>query len=376
MDAIELTKTLVAFDTCNPPGHEEACARYLRDLLASAGFAVTAHAMAEGRPNLVVRGKGMPDHPLLCLSGHLDTVPLGAAPWTRDPLGGAISGDRLYGRGTSDMKSGVAAMVAAVCAVGPQAGFCLVLTAGEEKGCEGARFLAEQGLLPANLGALVVGEPTANQPLVGHKGVLWLEVALAGRTAHGSAPELGDNAILKAARLIERLERLDFGVAPHSVLGSPTLNVGTIEGGININSVPDRAVIGLDIRTVPGMRHAAVMEMVAQCAEGPVDMTPLADMPSVATDPSDPWMRTVFDTVASRTGQRPEPRGAAYFTDAAVLRTAARNLPTVLLGPGEPSQAHQTDEFVRLPRITEATAIYTDLIRAWCAGLASHGRRV
>lgn len=376
MDVIALTKTLVAFDTRNPPGNEAACARYLEDLLSGAGFVVTAHAMAEGRPNLIVGGSQAPDRPLLCLSGHLDTVPLGLAPWKRDPLAGTIAGDRLYGRGASDMKSGVAAMVAAACAVGPQAGFCLVLTAGEENGCEGARFLADQGLLPEDVAALVVGEPTANQPLVGHKGVLWLELALAGRTAHGSAPELGDNAIVKAARLIEGLQRLDFGAAPHPVLGSPTLNVGTIEGGLNINSVPDRAVIGLDIRTVPGMAHAAVMEMVAGCAQGAVQMTSLADMPSVATDPSDPWMRTVFDTVAAHTGHRPEPRGAAYFTDAAVLRTAARNPPTVLLGPGEPSQAHQTDEFVRLPRIAEATAIYTDLIRAWCAGLAPLGRRV
>ena len=368
MDALDLTRELVAFDTCNPPGREEACARFLVELLQAAGFEVTAHPLAVGRPNLIARGRGAPEAPPLCLSGHLDTVPLGEAAWRRDPLEGDIEGDRLYGRGASDMKSGVAAMVAAACAVGPHPGICLILTAGEENGCEGARYLADRDLLPKRLGALVVGEPTANEPLVGHKGVLWLEVAFAGRSAHGSAPELGDNAVIKAARFIEALAQLVLEGAPHPVLGGPTLNVGTIRGGLNINSVPDRAVVGVDIRTVPGMSHAAVTAAVAHCARGPVDIKPLADMASVATDPSDPWMEAVFHAVASRTGRRPVPRGAAYFTDAAVLRTATQNPPTVLLGPGEPSQAHQTDEYVRISRIEEATAIYTDLIRAWCGG--------
>lgn len=368
MDAIALTRKLVRFDTRNPPGREEACARFLRDLLRDNGFEVAVHALDEGRPNLVVRGAGTTDRSLLCLSGHLDTVPLGEAPWTRDPLAGAIVDDRLYGRGASDMKSGVAAMVAAACALGPDPGVCLVLTAGEENGCEGARFLAEQGLLPEALGALLVGEPTANEPLVGHKGVLWLEITLTGRTAHGSAPEQGENAIAKAARLIQALEALDFGVRPHPVLGTPTLNVGTIRGGLNINSVPDRAVVGLDIRTVPGMTHAGVRKAVAQCAPDSVEITPLADMASVSSDPGDAWIQTVFDIAAVHIGHRTRPRGAAYFTDAAVLNEAARNPPTILLGPGEPSQAHQTDEFVRLARVEEAVAIYTAILRHWCEG--------
>jgi succinyl-diaminopimelate desuccinylase len=240
-----------------------------------------------------------------------------------------------------------------------------VLTAGEENGCEGARFLAERGLLPERMGALVVGEPTANRPLVGHKGVLWLEIEFAGRTAHGSAPELGDNAVYKAARMIRRLESWTFAAKPHPVLGPPTLNVGMLHGGLNINSVPDRAVISLDIRTVPGVNHDAVREAVSGCSDAPVRMRTLADMASVASDPADEWMRQVFAVVSEKTGAQPEPRSAAYFTDAAALRSAGKAPPTVILGPGEPSLAHQTDEFVRLPHIETAEAIYTDIIRAW-----------
>jgi succinyl-diaminopimelate desuccinylase len=368
MDAIALTRKLVRFDTRNPPGAEEACAAFLAELLQDAGFDVQRHAFAAGRTNLIVRGAGVSDRAPLCLSGHLDTVPLGEAPWSREPLAGLIEGDRLYGRGASDMKSGVAAMVAAACAVGPHPDVCLVLTAGEENGCEGARFLAEQGLLPESLGALVVGEPTANVPLVGHKGVLWLEIEVSGRAAHGSAPELGDNAVYKAARLVRRLEGFVFDTEPHPVLGAPTLNVGMIRGGVNINSVPDRAVISLDIRTVPGVRHTAIREAVARCSDKARRIRTLADMASVASDPAEAWIASVFDVVADQTGERPVPRGAAYFTDAAALGTAGNSPPTVILGPGEPAQAHQTDEFVRLPRIGEAVAIYTDIIRSWCGG--------
>jgi succinyl-diaminopimelate desuccinylase len=366
MNAIALTRQLVQFDTRNPPGSENACARFVADRLEAAGFQVQAYDFAEGRTNLIARGRGAADRRPLCLSGHLDTVPLGEASWSRNPLAGTVEGDRLYGRGASDMKSGVAAMVAAACAVGPRPDVCLVLTAGEENGCEGARFLAEHGLLPKRIGALVVGEPTANMPLVGHKGVLWLEIEFVGRTAHGSAPELGDNAVYKAARMIRRLERWTFAEKPHPVLGPPTLNVGMIHGGLNINSVPDRAVISLDIRTVPGVNHDAMREAVAGCSDAPVRMRTLADMASVASDPSGAWIEQVFEVVAKRTGKRPRPQGATYFTDAAALRTAGNAPPTVILGPGEPSQAHRTDEYVLLPRIEAAVAIYTDIIRSWC----------
>jgi len=368
MDAIGLTQKLVQFDTRNPPGNEDACARFLDTILREAGYDVQQHAFGAERTSLIARGPGTPDRPPICLSGHLDTVPLGEADWTRDPLAGTIAGDRLYGRGSSDMKSGVAAMVVAACAVGPHPEVCLVLTAGEENGCEGAQFLADQGLLPAPMGALVVGEPTANEPLVGHKGVLWLEITVPGRAAHGSTPELGDNAVNKAARLVQQLAAFQFEVGSHPVLGTPTLNVGTIQGGVNINSVPDRAVIGVDIRTVPGLGHAAIIDAVARCSTEAIRITPLADMASVATDPSHAWIQTVFDVVATHTGQRPVPRGASYFTDAAALRSVGSPPPTVILGPGEPSQAHQTDEFVLLPRIDVAVAIYTSLLRAWCDG--------
>src|SRR6266498_2846770 len=134
--------------------------------------------------------------------------------------------------------------------------------AGEETGSEGAFALARRGMR-GQAGALVVAEPTTNRPLCGHKGALWLKATTRGVTAHGSMPEKGVNAIYAAARAVGRLEAFDFNVARHPVMGAPTLNVGTLHGGLNLNSVPDRAEIGIDIRTIPGMLHGLLRDQIA-----------------------------------------------------------------------------------------------------------------
>src|SRR4051812_28818045 len=111
-DAVEMTRVLVQMDTINPPGRERECARSIGEVLEQAGYAVREHEYAEGRTSLIARAGGDADRAPLCLTGHLDTVPLGTRPWARDPLAGERDGDRLFGRGSSDMKAGIAAMVA------------------------------------------------------------------------------------------------------------------------------------------------------------------------------------------------------------------------------------------------------------------------
>src|SRR5678816_3624387 len=139
-------------------------------------------------------------------------------------------------------------------------GIVLVLTAAEEGGCVGSARLAELPKLMGKAGAIVVGEPTSNYPLVGHKGSIKFHAAFTGVSAHGSMPHLGVNAIYKAARVVSELERLDFQAKRHPVMGEPTMNVGTMAGGSGVNMVPDTASIGVDIRTVPGMDHAALLQ--------------------------------------------------------------------------------------------------------------------
>ena len=366
-DVVALTRRLLRFDTVNPPGNEAACASDLQRLLDAAGFETALLPMGHGRANLVAYlgdGTGAP----LGFTGHLDTVPLGAQDWRHDPFAGEIEGDRIYGRGTTDMKGGVAAFVTACIAEagtlrqGP--GVLLLITAGEETGSDGAReMVTDDGL--RRPGALVVAEPTANRPLAGHKGALWLRVVTEGVTAHGSMPERGVNAVVGAARVIETLAAFDFDAEPHPVMGAPSLNIGTISGGMNINSVPDRAEIGVDIRSVTGVEHAALRRKLAQSLGDAARIETMVDLPPVWTDPEDPWMQGVMETVTAVTHVPAAPESVSYFTDASIFTPAFDGVPTVILGPGEPGLAHQTDEYCELGKLRDAVEIYTRLIRDW-----------
>jgi succinyl-diaminopimelate desuccinylase len=182
----------------------------LAGLLAGAGFAAELVPFGEGRAQLLARIGGKADRLPLGFTGHLDTVPLGAQPWSVDPFAAEIADGKLYGRGSSDMKAGVAAFVTACLALADRLaatpGVLLVITASEETGCSGAEALVAAGSRLGRVGALVVAEPTGNRPLVGHKGALWLEAETKGVTAHGSMPEKGVNAVYKAARAVAALQ--------------------------------------------------------------------------------------------------------------------------------------------------------------------------
>ncbi len=367
-DPIDLTRKLIAFDTINPPGRERKCCRYLADLLQDAGFRIDLYEFDAERTSLVARAPEGNSSLPICFTGHLDTVPLGAADWRVDPFAGEIIDDKIYGRGSSDMKSGVSAMVVAALrflkeSVGSPE-IALVITAGEETGSQGAGHLVDLENVLGKAGALVVAEPTANYPMVGHKGALWMEVRTTGVSAHGSMPERGVNAIYKAVRIVDLLKQFDFKAAPHPVLGIPTLNVGTISGGTNINSVPDLASIGVDIRTVPGLSNRLVLDRLTSLLGKEADIRTVVDLDSVATDPADPWIQRVWDITAPYLDERLAAKGVAYFTDASVLAPAFGNPPTVILGPGEPAMAHKTDEFCYLAKIEEAVEIYLKIMKS------------
>lgn len=370
-DPLVLTRALVAFDTINPPGNERACAEYLGKLLDDAGFSISYHEFDDRRTSLVARIGGSDDIPPLCFTGHIDTVPLGAAPWSVDPFSGEMSNGKLYGRGTSDMKSGVAAFVVACTqlagelAGGP--GVVLVITAGEETGCEGAYHMAGLGNVLGKAGAIVVAEPTYNMPMIGHKGAIWLKARTTGITAHGSMPEKGDNAIYKAARVISKLEDFDFNIARDEILGKPTLNVGTVYGGLNVNSVPDAAEVGIDIRTTPGQDHNKIQTDLAGYLGEHVSLDTFVNVGGVLSDPNNEWLMDVFDVMSGILGERAEVKTAPYFTDASALTPAYGGVPTVILGPGETAMAHQTDEYCVVERIGQAVEAYIEIAKRWNA---------
>lgn len=186
-----------------------------------------------------------------------------------------------------------------------------------------------------------------------------------GVAAHASMPEKGINAIYKAAEVIKKLAQFDFAVPIHPLLGAPTLTVSTITGGTVINVVPEEALIGVDIRTLPGQDEKDIRKKL-EVALGPdVIIQRLNGAASVATDPGHAWVQEAFDVLEKVYGKRPEAGGATYFTDASVLTPALGNPPTLIMGPGEPEMAHKTDEFCYSSKIMVAAEAYFALARKW-----------
>ena len=177
-------------------------------------------------------------------------------------------------------------------------------------------------------------------------------------------PNLGVNAIYKAARALGKLEAFDFGVPAHAVMGKPTLNVGTIAGGNTVNAVADSADIGVDIRTVPGMDHAVLLRSLQDLmAEAELDV--FSNLGPVWTEPDGDWVQRVFEICKPYVEDRLEARTAPYMTDAANLLKVYAGAPTVVLGPGEAAMAHQTDEYCSMERIRQSVSIYEALIDDW-----------
>lgn len=368
-EPVQLTKRLINFNTCNPGGSETECINFLCEILQDAGFTTNIYEFAEGRPSLVARlGKGR--RPALCFAGHIDTVPLTGTKWQFDPFGGEIHQGRVYGRGAADMKSGVAAFVTAACRLSRRLAtknedFIIIIVAGEETGCQGSRYLAERSALLGDAGALIVAEPSSNYPLIGHKGALWLSARFSGRAAHGSMPQLGDNAIYKAANAVKQLQNFRFGVSPHPLLGVPTLNIGFLHGGSNINSVPDTAEMGIDIRTIPGIEHNELVVKITNCVGESAELSELVSVNALWTDPNNAWVQDVFGIVTNVTGVSHEPRTVAYFTDGSPLQAAYGGIPTLILGPGASGMAHCTDEYCLTADIVAASDIYEHVARKW-----------
>ena len=368
--ALEITRDIVRMDTRNPPGREIECATYLGNLLSGAGIEVNYYEFAKDRTSLVARLKGEGDKPAICFGGHIDVVPLGTKDWTVDPFGAEIKDGKLYGRGSTDMKAGIAAFVHTALKLANEgrkskADMVMAICAGEETGCEGSFHLAEVDAL-GEAGCVVICEPTSNYPMIGHKGALWLRVETKGKTSHGSMPEQGDNAIYKAARSVSKLEDFDFNVAPHELLGKSTLNVGMFNGGLNLNSVPDHSEFTIDIRTLPEQNREKLLDGIKGYLGEENKVESLVNVGGVHTPHEDPWIQDVYQVMEALLDEPIEPRGAPYFTDAAAIKPACGHPPTIIIGPGEMKMAHQTDEYCPVDHIDQAVEIYETLTRRWC----------
>lgn len=365
-DVISLTRKLVSFNTVNPPGNEQDIAQYVGNLLADNGFSIDYHQLATNRLTLIAEKGLSGDRPPIVLTGHFDTVPLGEKSWTEDPFSGTIKDGKIYGRGTSDMKAGVAAMVVASIQAfqksAPKGGVRLIFTAGEEPGCLGAKHLADTNYDMGQASAIIVGEPTSNIPAIGHKGALYLKVSASGKTAHSSMPELGVNAIYMAARAITKIENFQFQAEKDNLHGFPTINVGLISGGENLNSVPDHAEFTIDIRSTGKIIHSELLERLSQELGEDITFETLVDLPSVSSSETSAFVHVVYAVCGIDTEDVTIRKSLPYMTDGAVLQQLYNGIPTIILGPGQAEVAHQTDEFCYTAKIEDAVEIYKNII--------------
>jgi succinyl-diaminopimelate desuccinylase len=376
-EVVGLTAALVAVDTRNPPGHERPIADVVRAALDPWHPVWTEVEPAAGRLSLIAalpHPDGPGERPTLIINGHLDVVPVAAQAWSRHPFEPRVEDGRMYGRGTADMKGGIAAAICALSTLDrsgrPRA--CDVvfhLVADEERGGRlGTRALLEAGLIRGD--ACLVPEPTDLQLCVAERGLLQGMLTITGRPGHGSRPREAVSAIEHAAHIVLAIHAADFGGPDHPLLGRPTANVGTISGGDAYNTVAESCAVGVDRRVLPGATEASTVAEVRAKVEATgiqglrytFDVDTFGEASEMAAD--DPWVKQVGDAVALSTGGQPGIIGMSFTTDARFMRNQA-GIPTVVCGPGAVEQAHANDEWVAVDRLVDATAAYAELLAAY-----------
>lgn len=379
MDALNtLLADLVQIESINPdlvPGGsgEGAVAAYVADWLRKAGLEAKIEEVRAGRPNVVARVRGSGGGRTLMLNGHLDTV--GVAGMT-DPLVARVEGGRMHGRGSYDMKCGVAACMLALVEIQRRAAplrgdvlFTAVID--EENAGLGTRAIAER----YGADAAVIAEPTELNLIVAHRGFVWHEIETHGVAAHGSMPELGVDAVSHMGRVLVALEALGRELAarpPHPLLKTGSLHAGLIRGGQELTSYPASCVLGLERRTLPGetvdtieAEYRGLLERLAAADPqfSATLKTTLAYGP-METDPQHPVAQATRDAASAVLGRVPETVGAPFWTDGATL--ADVGIPAILFGPSGQG-AHAFDEWVDLESVRQCVAIYTRIIETYCA---------
>lgn len=373
-DVVDLLTDLVAVDSVNPslvPGAagERRIADHVCSWATAAGLATRVLETHPGRPSVVVRGGAARGGATLLLCGHLDTVGVGGM---AEPFTPRTVGDRLYGRGAYDMKAGLAAALIA-CRDAARAGIdgevVLAAVADEEHASIGVREALEH----VHADAAIVTEPTELVVATAHKGFAWTEIEVVGRAAHGSRPHLGVDAIFKAGPVLVALAELNARLqqTQHPSLGPGTVHGSLISGGLEESTIPDRCVLTIERRTLPGETAADVERdvaaVLARCAAADPELeatsrTTLVREPFEVPDTT-PIVTAVRDGAERSLQRRPEVGGVSYWADSAFI--AAAGIPTVLFGPAGDG-AHGQVEWVSIDSTALCAEILTTVATRFC----------
>lgn len=371
-----LLERLVAINTENPPGREVEAADLLRSELAGNGFNVTLDEFATGRANVSLRIENGPG-PAFAFNSHIDVVPAGDG-WTQDPLKLTERGGRLHGRGSCDAKGCIAAMVEAIRMLdhsrGGWSGTLLGLfVADEEIGSIGAKAYVSRH---PKIDYVIVGEPTSNATVSAHKGSIRAKVRVLGETAHSASPHLGENAIVKAGRLLGLVEKhgADLAALNHPLLGKPTMTVTRIGGGHADNVVPDSCELLIERRMLPGETEDAIKsEFAGLLARAFADSGVRAEItgygaitPPAETAAGHPIVRACLSAGARHGAAKDDLRGFQGGCDLVHFRSVGTE--GAVLGPGSIEVAHKPDEYVPVDEFVNASRIYRDVALEMLSG--------
>ena len=366
---IQLTAEMIRKPSVS--GDEKSVVELLASFLRDHGLPAEMEEAAPGRPNVTCQW-GADDGPTLLLTGHTDTVPIGNG-WSRDPFGGEIDNGRLYGRGSCDMKAGLAGMAIAMVALKgrlkrPRGRVVFAACVDEEETGIGTKAAIKAGL---KADWAVIGEPTELQTIRAAKGNCYFEVEVAGRAAHAGFPDRGASAIYGAMQAIAGVEahHKELQQRKHPLLGSPSCSVGTVQGGTGVSAVPDSCRFWIDRRLLPDESGESALKELSASLSRHVHMPEgtsrreylRMEMPALELAEGHALIDAVKRTTEDCGGPNLPVAGWAAACDGGYLMRDA-HIPTVLMGPGSiTNQAHRPDEYVSIDQLVIAARSYAAL---------------
>jgi succinyl-diaminopimelate desuccinylase len=363
----ELLKKLIEAGSTESAG-ELAAAEVISAEFAKFGIKSEIDTWDKNRANITAHIKSAGRKPALLFACHLDVVGTGQASWKTPPFTAVESDGKIFGRGSTDMKGGIASNVAAICEIvksGIEIKGDIIFTAvaGEETdSCGAERFVSRLRPAPPCLG-VIIPEPTDFSIVSAHRGILWLEITTKGKAAHGSTPELGINAINSMRQFLDELDNYDITLKKHDLLGTCSKSLNTITGGKTYNVVPDKCVCGIDIRTIPSVKHDEILadilkifeKLKSQNPEFDAEVSIYRQVHSLETDRNSDFVRDfcsclgIDKTVA-----------VGFTTDGPQFFSLGA--PILIFGPGKPEICHKPDEFIEIADLEKAVKDYKKLI--------------
>jgi len=363
----ELLKKLVQAES-TPQKGELAAAEVISAELSRSGIDSRIDTWDQTRANIIAQVKSAGHKGALIFACHLDVVGPGEAKWEKPPFEAFESDGKVYGRGSADMKGGIAATVTAIrrivdSGVKLQGDIVFVASAGEETdSCGAKRFISDRSQLPEFIG-VVIPEPTDFAIVTAHRGMLWLEVTTKGKAAHGSTPQLGVNAIISMRSVLDELENYEIPAEPHKLLGECSMSVNTIMGGKALNVVPDKCSIGIDIRTLPKQNHQDIItdlektfaKLKSQNPRFDAEVSVVRQVQPLETDCGCDFVKDLCSAVGTS-----ETTAVGFTTDGPYF--ASLGAPVVIFGPGKPQLCHKPDEYIEIRDVEKAVEYYKNII--------------